>query len=177
MVVGGFMVDLGRRSLPSGILFDVICETAACLPDAVQLLTPCSVGNQWMKVIDLGRFAVTLYDKYTGQGVRVFIDTGRLDEWPAIKEWFLKLKPKREQDRERLISEMRRAGDAVCSIQRVCVASTFLSKQPKTVVVCPLCNEAYRGEDGPVCPACRERRLPYLTGVVKPANGGVDRRA
>src|SRR5208282_754967 len=38
VMIGGFMVDLAYSRLPSGGLFDVICETAKCLPDAVQLL-------------------------------------------------------------------------------------------------------------------------------------------
>ncbi len=68
LVIGGFMVDLARRRLPEGLLFDAICETRNCLPDAVQLLTPCTIGNGWLKVINLGRFAVNLYDKYAGGG-------------------------------------------------------------------------------------------------------------
>ena len=70
-------------------------ETAKCLPDAVQILTPCSTGNRWMKVLDLGRYAVTLYDKFTGEGWRVHMDGARLEAWPEIRSWFLKLKPKK----------------------------------------------------------------------------------
>jgi hypothetical protein len=40
----------------------------AC-PDAVQILTPCTVGNGWMRILNLGRYAVTLNDKFTGEGV------------------------------------------------------------------------------------------------------------
>ena len=38
LLIGGFMVDLAMRSLPAGALYDVISESAKCLPDAVQLL-------------------------------------------------------------------------------------------------------------------------------------------
>ena len=110
ILVGGFMVDLARHNLPPGTLFDVICETVECLPDAVQLLTPCSVGNQWMKIIDVGRFALTLYDKDTGEGVRVHLDSRKLERWPAINEWLMKLKPKKQQDRDRLVREIKEAG-------------------------------------------------------------------
>jgi formylmethanofuran dehydrogenase subunit E len=163
MVVGGLMVDLARSRIPDGILFDAICETAACLPDAVHLLTPCSVGNQWLRVVDLGRFALTLYNKFTGEGVRVFVDPARLDDWPAIREWFLKTKPKKLQDKERLISQIREAGRAILGIEPVRIAVTFLTRPPKTVAVCPLCGEAYRLGDGPVCPACSGAALPYET--------------
>lgn len=38
LMVGGFMVDLALKNLPQDGLYDVICETVNCLPDAVQLL-------------------------------------------------------------------------------------------------------------------------------------------
>src|SRR5208337_4410957 len=68
VLIGGFMVDLAYRSLPSNGLYNVICETAKCLPDAVQLLTPCSIGNRWLKIINVGRYALTFYDKHKGPG-------------------------------------------------------------------------------------------------------------
>src|SRR5512139_1693635 len=71
VVIGGFMVDVAYQHLPDKGLFDTICETAKCLPDAIQLLTQCTVGNGWLRVIDIGRFALSLYDKSGGEGVRV----------------------------------------------------------------------------------------------------------
>ena len=56
LVVGGYMVDLALQHFPPGRLFDALSETRACLPDAVQLLTPCTIGNGWLKIINLGRF-------------------------------------------------------------------------------------------------------------------------
>ena len=163
ILVGGFMVDLACRNMPSGTLFDVISETVECLPDAVQLLTPCSVGNQWLKVIDVGRFAVTLYDKDTGEGVRVHLDTDKLHRWPAISEWFLKTRPKEQQDRARLLVQIREAGASIATIAQVTVSPDFIMGQTaKTVVVCPICNEAYRSGDGAICPACGGGRLPYV---------------
>ena len=63
LLIGGYMVEMARAALPEGILFEAVVESRKCLPDAVQLLTPCSTGNNWMKVITLGRYAVSLYDK------------------------------------------------------------------------------------------------------------------
>ncbi len=70
LVLGGFMVDLAYQNCPQGEFFDTLCETRACLPDAIQLLTPCTVGNGWLRIIDLGKFALTLFEKYHGEGVR-----------------------------------------------------------------------------------------------------------
>ncbi len=53
VLMGGYMIDYAYRNLPEGGEYDIICETAKCLPDAVQLLTPCSIGNRWLKIIDV----------------------------------------------------------------------------------------------------------------------------
>ncbi len=92
VIIGGFMVDLAYRHLPKEGLFDALCETPKCLPDAIQLLTPCTVGNGWLTVVNVGRFALTLYNKESGEGVRVFVDTEKLEVWPELKTWFFKLK-------------------------------------------------------------------------------------
>ena len=132
----------------------------------MQLLTPCSVGNQWLKIIDVGRFALTLYDKDTGEGLRVHLDSTKLEAWPGISEWFMKLKPKKQQDRDRLVEEIRAAGTDICTIERVTVRSDFLrGRHQKSVSICPVCNEAYRAGDGPVCPVCNGRSLPYAVGA------------
>lgn len=167
VVIGGFMVDLATRILPMGILYDVICETASCLPDAVQILTPCSIGNQWMKIIDVGRYALTCYDKETGKGVRVHLAPERLERWPAIKEWFLKLKPKEEQDGQRLLSQIEEAGTDILGIEQINVAVELMAKRhKKSVSICPLCNEAYPSDDGAICLACKEECLPYKVQIV-----------
>lgn len=74
LVLGGIMVDYAKSEMPETALFDAISETLPCLPDAIQLLTPCTFGNGWLKVINLGRFALSLYEKHEGKGVRVFMD-------------------------------------------------------------------------------------------------------
>jgi formylmethanofuran dehydrogenase subunit E len=70
LIIGGGMVNLALRSLPKDKLFDAICETPLCLPDAIQLLTPCTISNGWLRVLNFGRFVITLYEKYGSVGVR-----------------------------------------------------------------------------------------------------------
>ena len=41
--------------------------------------------------------------------MRVFLDSQKLDDWPEVKTFFFKLKPKKEQEFEALISEARLA--------------------------------------------------------------------
>ena len=85
VMIGGFMVDLAYQHLPREGLFDALCETSKCLPDAIQLLTPCTAGNGWLKVVHTGRYALALYEKSTGVGIRVHVDSAKLDAWPEIK--------------------------------------------------------------------------------------------
>ncbi|OPY78742.1 MAG: FmdE, Molybdenum formylmethanofuran dehydrogenase operon [Syntrophorhabdus sp. PtaU1.Bin058] len=156
VVVGGFMVNLARSYIPEDRLFDAISETASCLPDAIQLLTPCTIGNGWLKVLDFGRYAVTLYDKKNGHGFRVFLVPERIHEQSEIGAWFFKLKPKNEQNTELLMAQIKSAGETLCAVQTVQVKREFLEKRSKgKIVVCPVCQEAYPVKDGWVCKACQ----------------------
>lgn len=162
LIIGGFMVDLAMKSLPEGVLYDSICETGTCLPDAVQLLTPCTVGNGWLRVMEFGRFAVCLFDKYTGDGVRVFLDPKRLDDWPEIRDWFFKLRPKKDQDPAALRDRIIDAGTEILALERVHVDIASLGKKGKgPIATCPSCGEAYPARDGATCLAC-QGNAPYL---------------
>jgi formylmethanofuran dehydrogenase subunit E len=150
------MVDLAMKNLPAGEFFDAICETPVCLPDAVQILTPCTVGNGWLSVVPFGKFAVTLYEKYNGSGVRVYLDTKKLDSWPEIRDWYLKKKKKQDQDSEKLFSQIKEAGHNLFGLQRVQVTPEKVRrKKMGPVAVCPDCGEAYPLRDGDRCLACQ----------------------
>ncbi len=150
------MVDTAKRNLPEGVLYDAICETRSCLPDAIQLLTPCTVGNGWLKVIHLGLFALTLYDKSTYKGVRVFLDAEKVESWQEIKSWYFKIKSKREQTLEGINKEIKEAGTAILSFKQVEVRPEVVEKKHKgRIGVCPVCREAYPLSDGATCLACQ----------------------
>jgi len=156
LVLGVKMVSQVMDSLPKNILFDAICETSSCLPDAVQILTLCTIGNAWLKVIDFGKFAVTLYDKSNGNGIRVFLDPYKLKQWPEFYGWFYKLKPKRDQNTDRLLDEIQAAGIDVLSFGYVQVKDQHLTKQSKgSISTCPVCKEAFPEKDGIICKACQ----------------------
>jgi len=162
LLLGGYMVALAKRHLPEGTLFEAISESRKCLPDAVQLLSLCSMGNTWLKVRDLGRYAVTLYDKYTGRGVRVSVDLEKLRDWPEYYGWLMKLKPKHEQDEERLLAEIEEAGDSVCRVENVTVHGDLLGKKDSgPIAVCPICGEGYPAFNGPICRGCQGENYFY----------------
>jgi formylmethanofuran dehydrogenase subunit E len=161
VLVGGVMVQKAQSHLPEGILFDALTETRACLPDAVQLLTPCTTGNGWLKVLDLGRFALTLFDKYQGDGIRVYLDPAKVRDFPEIASWYLKLKPKRKQDKDLLLAQIREAGPRILTWQRVTLRPQFLGRKSRGGMnICPLCREAYPAQDGGICRAC-QGEAPY----------------
>lgn len=167
MIVGGFMVDLAYQHLPQGEYFDAICETQACLPDAIQILTPCTVGNGWLRIINLGRFALSLFEKYAGNGVRVYLDSHKLDGWPEIKTFFFKLRPKQEQDSEALIREVIRAHTSVLGIQKVRIDLDYIQSPHRgAFAVCPSCGEGYPKDDGEICLGC-QGEAPYLYITIK----------
>ncbi len=164
LLIGGYMVARAKKELPEDTLFDAIVETDKCLPDAVQLLTLCSTGNGWMKRVNLGRYALCLYDKYTGKGVRVFLDPEKLSHWPELRSWFFKLKPKKEQDSEQLFNEIREAGDSICTLREVNVHKSYLTvRKSGEITTCPICKEAYPQSHGGICKGC-QGDAPYDSG-------------
>jgi formylmethanofuran dehydrogenase subunit E len=161
LLLGGYMVEMAKAALAPGVLFEAVVETKKCLPDAVQLLTLCSVGNQWMHILDLGKYALSLYDKYTGAGFRVHVDTKRLSVYAEISAWFLKTKDKKDQDSDLLLKEIEQAGDSICDIVPVRIAPHFLAHKGQGLIqICPRCGEAYPVSDGAVCKGC-QGAAPY----------------
>jgi len=165
VLIGGYMVELARHSLPEGVLFEALCETRVCLPDAVQLLTPCTYGNGRVRVIHVGRFALTLYDKTTGEGARAFVDAGKLSAWPQIRAWFMMEKPKSEQDGKQLLAEICDAGRSILGVVPVMIELDRLGlKKIGPVMRCQVCGETYPASDGEVCGGCIGK-LPYVKEV------------
>jgi len=161
LIIGGFMVDLAIKNFSYGEFFDAICETPTCLPDAIQLLTPCTVGNGWLKIIDAGKFAIVFYNKETGEGIRVFLDTEKLKAYRETYSWFMKLKKKSEQDKELLLNEIKSAGDSILSYSKLNVAESFLGKKSiGSTGICPICKEAYPTKHGTKCIGC-QGAMPY----------------
>jgi formylmethanofuran dehydrogenase subunit E len=173
ILIGGFMVDLARSQLPEEGLYDALCETRACLPDAIQLLTPCTVGNGWLKVINLGRYALSLYEKYSGEGVRVYVDPEKLKEWPKIYNWFFKLTPKKDQDLDLLLRDIREAGSSYYGIQKVKLKPSFIKiVRRRGFAVCPMCGESYPLDDGGICRAC-QGEIPYIEAETREEEGPI----
>ena len=168
VLIGGFMVDLAWRRLPKETRFEAISETPKCLPDAVQLLTPCTIGNGWLTIVDTGRYALCFYDKESGRGVRVAVDAALLEAWPEIKSWFFKLTPKKEQDFEALMREIREAGASYCTVRPVTVTPRPPKGEGRRFALCPSCGESYPLSHGSRCLGCQGAD-PYGGSGKKPS--------
>lgn len=162
VLLGGIMTNLAMAHIPKGKLYNAVCETVSCLPDAIQVLTPCTVGNGWLRIINLGRYALSLYDKYRGVGVRVSIDSQKLKDWDEIEAWFMKLKSKKQQNEDRLYDQIVSAGTDIYALKPVQIMPGYLAKRSKgSIGICSICSEAYPVKDGPVCLGC-QAELPYM---------------
>ncbi|HAE39141.1 MAG TPA: hypothetical protein DCG57_10955 [Candidatus Riflebacteria bacterium] len=94
--IGVAMVNLAMEKLGEVKKPGVIAEAKACLSDAIQALTGCTVGNKYLIINDqIGRYALTLYDRTTGSGVRVFVDLKKIDpvKTPEMHKFFLRQRP------------------------------------------------------------------------------------
>ncbi len=175
ILIGGFMVNLACRNLPKNTMYNVICETTKCLPDAVQLLTQCTIGNQRLKIMNVGRYALTFYERDTGWGIRVYLDYKKTEPWSEVKNWYLKLKPKHMQNKQLLLSQIKEAGINLLGIEKIDVNLKLLGqKHNSRIAICPFCDEAYRVTNGTaVCPACREEILPYVSKTIRAAKAAL----
>ena len=156
VVIGAFMVDWAQEQVGSGIEYDAIVETCRCLPDAVQLFTPCTFGNGWMRVIDWDRFALTLYDRNTCEGVRVRLDVDKTVHFPDIHNWFMKRVPKEALPLDILLESVIKARRTVLTAQRGVVTDCFRRPKKGSVGVCGKCGEAFDPIVGDSCRACQD---------------------
>lgn len=155
LVLGLFMVDLAQELIGTRTEADAIVETRHCLPDAIQLFTPCTVGNGWLKILDWDKFALSLYDRRTQYGCRVWVDLEKMRPYPKLYKWYMRLIPKKELPLDVLLGIILEAGRQVLSSQAITMTQ-FHDREKKTGInVCPVCNEAFKATQGSICRACQ----------------------
>ncbi len=156
VILGGFMVDWAKEQMDPSVEADAIVETRHCLPDAVQLLTPCTIGNGWLKILDWDKYALSLYDRRELTGVRVWVDAKKTVDFPDLYDWIMKLKPKRELPLETITRSILSAGRSHLSSRRIRVIDHYKRVKKSTIRVCPRCGEAFSSDREPLCFPCRE---------------------
>ena len=161
ILLGGYIVEYAKMNLDGVENFNVICESAHCLPDSVQLLTPCTTGNGRMKIADYGRFAVVFYDQQSGEGVRVYIDYEKLSQWQVVKEWFMRITTKQQQSLAELLKNISDAGDQILGCQKIKMCEVTKKGKLPPIVICQQCCEPFpQVNDEMICLACGQS-LPY----------------
>jgi formylmethanofuran dehydrogenase subunit E len=156
VVIGGFMVDWAQELLGHDVEADAIVETIHCLPDAVQLFTPCTCGNGWMKILDWDKFALCLYDKKTLSGHRVWIDLSKLSVFPNIYNWYMRLVEKKELPLSVLNQAILSAGREMLNTAPVQITRYYGKNKKGEIRICPVCREAYSAKQGLQCLACQK---------------------
>jgi formylmethanofuran dehydrogenase subunit E len=155
VLLGGLMLDKALEGLGSTHYLNVVCETVICLPDAIQMLTPCTFGNGFLQVLDWGKFALTAYDRQTLSGIRGWLNPDRLEEYPLIHKWFERTGQPREKPPFNLLSEeMLSAAPQLIVCRPVRLYRALKDPNPIPTGPCPKCGESYPLHLGRACSSC-----------------------
>lgn len=155
LVLGLFMVDLAQELIGTQTEADAIVETRHCLPDAIQLFTPCTVGNGWMKILDWDKFALSLFDRRTQDGFRVWVDLEKMQRYPKLYKWYMRLISKKDLPLDVLLGVIIEAGRRVLSSNAITMTQDYNREKKTFINVCPVCNEAFTAAQGPICLTCQ----------------------
>jgi formylmethanofuran dehydrogenase subunit E len=160
VLIGAFMVDFALELLgisPDKKLYS-ICETPKCLPDALQVMARCTTGNNRLRIVPIGKFAITVNaptEEATAEAVRVYVDLEKLKAFPTIDKWYANSPAYNKMTmREQLQREIFQAGRRILSSERVLVPVN--KKKKWTSVTCPCCGETVPDYmiEGDHCGAC-----------------------
>lgn len=156
ILIGSRMIEKALHELGDTPYLNMVSETVVCLPDAVQLLTGCTMGNGFLQVLDWGKFAVTAYDRMTLAGVRVWLKPALLGDYPLIATWFGRSPGGRPKPPfEDMAAEILAAQSDLLPSRKVHLLKPLKNDQPVPTRACPDCGEFYPERLGDRCPACR----------------------
>jgi formylmethanofuran dehydrogenase subunit E len=155
VVTGGFMVNQALKSYQPGEYLNAVVETVVCLPDAVQILTQCTLGNGFMQVLDWGKFAITLYDRKELSGVRVWLDPEAVRTNDIVASWYLRPAGNGKVDKEVVIRELLSCGGGLVRSAPVKLGEALKSTEKVPTTICPGCGESYPMRQGERCYACQ----------------------
>lgn len=182
VIIGCYMVEYAMELIgePKGKLH-AVAETRVCLTDCIQVMTGCTLGNKYLRLRDeLGRYAFSLYDRETGDGVRVYLDLTKIDPeaCPELYRFHTRTRAPevltdmkiRKESGLKVVEEFKRVGRAVLSYQWVHVdLPRKLPLYPS--IPCERCQEPFLRRPGEpdLCGVCRGE--PYYR-VLDGAAGG-----
>jgi len=160
ILIGAFMVDyalelLGAKNTEK--LYGV-CETPKCVPDALQTMAYITTGNNRLKIIPIGKFAITVNrasEDATTDAIRVYLDLGKLKKYTTIDAWYAHSPAYDKKTMTALLQdEIFSAGRKILSYEKVQIKVT--PKKKWKSVTCPRCGETVPDYmiEGDHCGAC-----------------------
>jgi formylmethanofuran dehydrogenase subunit E len=160
VLIGAFMVDFAMELLgvTKGQKIYGVCETPKCLPDALQVLAHITIGNNRLKVVPIGKFAITMNlpsEDTTAEAVRVYVDLEKLKKYRTVDIWYANSPAfDKKTMKGQLFDEIFSAGRSILSFERVRV--TVQKKKKWSSVTCPCCGETVPDYliEGDRCGAC-----------------------
>jgi formylmethanofuran dehydrogenase subunit E len=166
LAIGVALVAASQARLgPVKEKLNAICESTSCLCDIIQVMTGCTLGNRYLKTYEqLGRFALTLYDRADGRGARASIDIDKIsaDKTPELHNFFLRTRslevkaggPARLKSGEQIIREFLLVRHEIIRVEDVYLLK-FGKDKMLPAVRCQKCGESFlRRADEEFCGVC-----------------------
>jgi formylmethanofuran dehydrogenase subunit E len=160
VLIGAFMVDYALELLGASAdeKLYAVCETPKCAPDALQAIAHCTTGNNRLRIIPIGKFAITMNIASDGsitRAVRIFVDLEKLRKFPVINSWYANSPAfNKSTMKDTLQDEIFRAGRQILSYEWVSVG--VKPKRKWKSVTCNVCGETVPDYliEGDRCAAC-----------------------
>ncbi|MGB9938472.1 FmdE family protein [Methanosarcina sp.] len=158
-LIGIQMLNISRRVLDvkEEERIYVTCETKSCMPDPFQILAGSTIGNNGLKIRNLGKMAVTVNKQapegvHGIKGVRIILDPEKTKDYPKLHAWFLNTE---KLSHEEVVPILLAAGEKVYSWKLVDLEVPVRKK--KRIQCCKNCNEMFIQHDNELlCGGCTE---------------------
>lgn len=152
--IGIAMIDLALDKLgPVKEKINAVSETQACLSDVLQIMVGCTIGNRYLRIYkELGKYALTLFDRADGRGIRVWVNVDKIDVniAPETHKFFHRKRsaevkkggPARKASAAKIVKEFIQIKGDVLEFQEIQMVN--YGKPPMLpAAVCSSCNETF----------------------------------
>lgn len=139
-----------------------VCETEKCAPDPLQVIAHCTIGNHRLRIVPIGRFAITMNRGTTedhAEGFRIYVDPIKIKAYPVLAKWFANSPEfSKKSMTKALIDEILSAKRNILSTQKVRIPVT--QKQRWNTAMCSVCGEPIPEGflEGDRCAGCGSKR-------------------
>ena len=155
-LIAVFMADWALELMPETKRMGTVIESWLCLPSGIHTVLRHRLGKTQFRVRDLHKIACTFYDKDTGLGYRIHLDTRRTPEFPAIDHWFRRLLDHSVPKGERwapVSLQVLEARRKVLTATPIRMTTRELGIETP-VIACDQCEELFLSTGGTTCRSC-----------------------